>query len=64
MNLGLALNDLKTVLDSKDFNQINKLIEKRYEIKNVNFNINKDHLLSGLTIIKELLKLIDEKAIV
>ena len=62
MNLGLALNDLKTVLDSKDVNQINNLIEKSYEIKNVNFNINKDHLLSGLTIIKELLKLIDEKS--
>ena len=41
---------------------IDSILRKRYEIKNVNFNINKDHLLTGLTVIKELLKLIDEKS--
>lgn len=62
MTLGLALRDLKTALDSKDVGRINTFIEKTYEIKPVEFTVDKRHLSFGLSTVEELLKLIDEKS--
>lgn len=62
MTLGLALRDLKTVLDSKEIKGIKALIERPYEIKSADFVVNKQCLSLGLFTAKRLLKLIDERS--
>lgn len=61
-SLGLALRDLKIVLDGKNTDDLDALISKPYEINKGNFTIDKRRLFYGLSTVKALLKLIDEKS--
>lgn len=76
--LGLALRDLKDVLDSKDVGKINALIEKPYDVRPsdlsfqfsskrsdgdaITLAVDKTHLAFGLSVMRKLLTLIDEKS--
>lgn len=62
MILGLALRDLKNVLEKKDMEEINEFLDKTYEIKKIKYNIDEECLSFGLYIMEEVLKLIDEKS--
>ncbi len=62
MNLGLALRDMKTALDSDDEKDISALISTPYPMQNVEFDADDEQLRYGVATAEKLLKLIDEKS--
>ncbi len=62
MNLGLALKELDDILKTKDDTRLNVLISMPYEMQNVDFEVDDEHLSYGLFTAEKLLQLIDERS--